>query len=107
MMQYRNPVILADYSDPDVIRVGEDFYMVASSFNHVPGVPVLHSKNLVEWELVNHVLPTIPFARFGRVCHGEGAWAPSLRWHDGKFFCLIPFPVEGIFVSDADDPRGT
>ncbi|MDE7141223.1 MAG: glycoside hydrolase 43 family protein [Treponemataceae bacterium] len=106
-MQYRNPVILADYSDPDVIRVGEDFYMVASSFNHVPGVPVLHSKNLVEWELVNHVLPTIPFARFGRVCHGDGAWAPSLRWHDGTFFCLIPFPDEGIFVSEADDPRGT
>ena len=106
-MQYRNPVILADYSDPDVIRVGDDFYMVASSFNHVPGVPVLHSKNLVEWELVNHVLPTIPFARFGRVCHGDGAWAPSLRWHDGTFFCLIPFPDEGIFVSEADDPRGT
>ena len=48
-MRYENPVIFSDYSDPDVIRVGEDFYMVSSSFNFVPGVPVLHSKNLVEW----------------------------------------------------------
>ncbi|MDE7084147.1 MAG: glycoside hydrolase 43 family protein [Clostridia bacterium] len=105
-MQYRNPVILSDYSDPDVIRVGKDFYMVASSFNHVPGVPVLHSKNLVEWELINHVLPEIPFERFNRVCHGAGAWAPSLRYHDGKFYCLIPFPDEGIFVSETTDPYG-
>ncbi|MDE7300773.1 MAG: glycoside hydrolase 43 family protein, partial [Clostridia bacterium] len=105
-MQYENPVIFSDYSDPDVIRVGEDFYMVASSFNHVPGVPVLHSKNLVEWELINHVLPVIPFERFKKVFHGEGAWAPSLRYHDGKFYCLIPFPDEGIFVSETTDPYG-
>lgn len=105
-MQYTNPVIHADYSDPDVIRVGDDFYMVASSFNHVPGVPVLHSKNLVEWELINYVLDGLPFARFDEVCHGAGAWAPSLRYHDGKFYCLIPFPDEGIFVSETTDPYG-
>ena len=105
-MQYTNPVILSDYSDPDVIRVGDDYYMVASSFNHVPGVPVLHSKNLVEWELINYVLDEIPFARFDKVCHGHGAWAPSLRYHNGKFYCLIPFPDEGIFVAETDDPYG-
>ena len=60
-MRYSNPVIQSDYSDPDVIRVGPDFYMVASSFNHVPGVPVLHSKNLAEWRLVNYVLTESPF----------------------------------------------
>ena len=105
-MQYENPVLLSDYSDPDIIRVGEDFYMVASSFNHVPGVPVLHSKNLVEWEIINHVLPKIPFERFNKVCHGDGAWAPAIRYHDGKFYCLIPFPDEGIYVSEATDPYG-
>ena len=105
-MKYENPVILSDYSDPDVIRVGDDFYMVASSFNHVPGVPVLHSKNLVEWEIVNYVLDALPFEKYGKVCHGEGAWAPSLRYHSGKFYCLIPFPDEGIFVAEADDPYG-
>lgn len=105
-MQYSNPVILSDYSDPDVIRVGDDFYMVASSFNHVPGVPVLHSKNLVEWELINYVLDEIPFEGFDKVRHGEGAWAPSLRYHDGKFYCLIPFPDQGIYVAETDDPYG-
>lgn len=105
-MQYSNPVIFSDYSDPDVIRVGEDFYMVASSFNHVPAVPVLHSKNLAEWELINYVLPELPFEKFDEVRHGEGAWAPSLRYHEGKYYCLIPFPDEGIFVSETVDPYG-
>lgn len=105
-MKYRNPVLQSDYSDPDVIRVGDDFFMVASSFNHVPGVPVLHSKNLVEWELINYVLDELPFPRFNEVCHGCGARAPSIRFHGGKFYCLIPFPDEGIFVSETDDPFG-
>ena len=105
-MFYNNPVLFSDYSDPDVIRVGDDFFMVASSFNHVPGVPVLHSKNLVEWEIINYVLPRIPFERFNKVCHGDGAWAPSLRYHDGKFYCLIPFPDEGIFVAETEDIYG-
>lgn len=106
IMQYKNPIIMSDYSDPDVIRVGDDFYMVSSSFNHVPGVPVLHSKNLVEWEIIGHVLESIPFERFNAVCHGHGAWAPSLRFNNGKFYCLIPFPDEGIFVAETDDPYG-
>lgn len=105
-MKYSNPVIFADYSDPDVIRAGEDFYMVSSSFNYAPAVPVLHSKNLVEWEIINYVLPCLPFEKFNKVRHGEGAWAPSLRYRGGKFYCLIPFPDEGIFVSETDDPYG-
>ncbi len=105
-MRYSNPVIQSDYSDPDVIRVGPDFYMVASSFNHVPGVPVLHSKNLAEWRLVNYVFDRIPFPRFDEVQHGQGAWAPSLRFHNGKFYCLIPFPDEGIYVSETEDIYG-
>ncbi len=105
-MKYSNPIILSDYSDPDVIRVGDDFFMVASSFNHIPGVPVLHSKNLVQWRLVNYVLDEIPFEGFDKVQHGKGVWAPSIRYHDGMFYCLIPFPDEGIFVSETDDPFG-
>src|SRR4051812_43532662 len=56
---YKNPVLHADYSDPDAIRVGEDFWLAASSFNHVPGLPILHSKDLVNWELVAHALPRL------------------------------------------------
>ncbi len=105
-MQYKNPVILSDYSDPDIIRVGDDFYMVSSSFNHVPCVPVLHSKNLVEWEIINYVMDELPFKKFDEVRHGEGVWAVSLRYHDGKFYCLIPFPDEGIYVSETEDIYG-
>ncbi|MDE7306578.1 MAG: glycoside hydrolase 43 family protein [Clostridia bacterium] len=105
-MKYLNPVIHSDYSDPDVIRVGSDFFMVASSFNHVPAVPVLHSKNLVEWRLVNYVLKELPFPRFEKVCHGNGAWAPSIRCRNGRFYCLIPFPDDGIYVSETDNPYG-
>lgn len=105
-MRYLNPVIDGDYPDPDVIRVGDDFYMVVSSFNYTPGVPVLHSRNLVEWELVNHVFDRLPFGRFDKVCEGDGAWAPSIRCHGGKYYCVIPFPDEGIYVSETCDPRG-
>ncbi len=52
-----NPILHADYSDPDVIRVGNDFYMTASSFGHIPGLPILHSKDLVNWKLINHAIP--------------------------------------------------
>lgn len=105
-MRYLNPVVDGDYSDPDAIRVGEDFYMVASSFNYTPCVPVLHSRNLVEWELINYVSDELPFKRFDKVCEGDGAWAPSIRFHNGKYYCVIPFPDEGIYVSETRDPRG-
>lgn len=105
-MQYKNPVILSDYPDPDVIRVGKDFYMVSSSFNYVPGVPVLHSENLVEWEIIGHVLKKLPSPKFDVVHHGNGAWAPSIRYRNGRFYCLIPFPDDGIYVCETDDIRG-
>lgn len=106
-LTYKNPVIFADYSDPDVIRVGEYFYLISSSFNFVPGVPVLRSSNLVEWELVNHVIKTLPFERFnGKVVAGDGAWAPSVRYHGGKFYCVIPIYDDGVYVSEADSMEG-
>lgn len=102
-MRYDNPVILGDYSDPDVIRKGDNFYMVASSFNHTPGVPVLKSKNLVDWKIINYVFEEIPFPRFTDVYHGDGAWAPAIRYHNGLYYVIIPFPDEGIYISCTDD----
>lgn len=102
-MEYKNPIILGDYSDPDVIRRNDNFYMISSSFNHTPGVPVLKSKNLVDWKIIGHVYQDIPFERFKNVCHGDGAWAPSLRYHNNKFYAVIPFPDEGIYVSSCTD----
>lgn len=98
-MKYNNPVILQDFSDPDVIRRNDNFYMVASSFNHVPGVPVLKSKNLVDWKIIGYVFEELPFERFKDVFHGEGAWAPSIRYYNGLYYVVIPFPDEGIYVS--------
>ena len=103
MMEYKNPIILSDYSDPDCIRYGDSYYMIASSFNHTPGVPVLKSKNLVDWKIIGYVFDDIPFERFNDVCHGGGAWAPALRYHNGKFYAFIPFPDEGIYVSECTD----
>ena len=58
---YKNPILLSDYSDPDVIRVGKDFYMVASSFTYFPGLPVLHSKDLINWKIISYAVDKLPF----------------------------------------------
>lgn len=103
---YRNPVIAADYSDPDVIRVGENFYLTASSFNCTPGLPILHSNDLVNWTIIGHAVKNLPHARYARVQHGCGIWAPSLRFHNGQFWIFFPMPDEGIYLVTADDPAG-
>lgn len=103
---YRNPVIYADYSDPDVLRHGDDFWMTASSFNCTPGLPILHSRDLVNWTLVNHALKNVPGERYAEVQPGCGVWAPSLRFHAGKFWIFFPMPDEGIYVTTAPDPCG-
>jgi beta-xylosidase len=103
---YRNPVICADYSDPDIVRRGDDFYLIASSFNCTPGLPILHSRDLVNWTIINHALKNLPHPRYKEVQHGEGVWAPSIRFHDGKFWIFFPLPDEGIYVTTASDPAG-
>ena len=73
---YKNPVINADYSDPDAIRVGDDYYMVSSSFTHIPGLPILHSKDLVNWTIIGHALKKQPpYDDYNKVQHGDGVWA--------------------------------
>lgn len=104
---YRNPILYADYSDPDAVRVDADFFMVASSFNCTPGLPVLHSKDLVNWTLVNHALRNLPDPRYAAVQHGCGVWAPAIRHHAGKFWIFFPTPDEGIYVITATDPHST
>nr|WP_292163702.1 glycoside hydrolase 43 family protein [Butyrivibrio sp.] len=103
---YQNPILYADYSDPDVIRVGQDFYMVASSFTYLPGVPLLHSKDLVHWEIINYCVSKLPFDKYNRPSHGSGTWAPSIRYHDDTFIVFIPLPDEGIMVARSKDPYG-
>ncbi|MDX9882577.1 MAG: glycoside hydrolase 43 family protein [Prolixibacteraceae bacterium] len=104
---YQNPILHADYSDPDVVRVGNDFYMTASSFNCVPGLPILHSTDLVNWELISYALPKQqPFDVFDRPQHGNGVWAPCIRYHQGEFYIYYPDPDFGIYLTKASDPKG-
>ncbi len=103
---YRNPILYADYSDPDAIRVGDDYFMVASSFCNAPGLPLLHSRDLVNWKVVNYVIDEIPDERYRAPVHGCGVWAPSIRYHEGTYFVCFPMPDEGIYMSTATDPFG-
>jgi beta-xylosidase len=103
---YCNPVLYADYSDPDVVRVGGDFYLVASSFNCTPGLPILHSQDLVNWTLIGHALKNLPHPRYEQVQPGCGVWAPSIRFHAGKYWVFYATPDEGIFVVTAKHPAG-
>ena len=114
-LRYFNPVLHMDYSDPDVCRVGEDYYMTASSFNCFPGLPILHSRDLVNWTLVGAALTDYPgpawdgyrYAFRTTVQHGCGGWAPSIRYHDGWFYIFCGDPDRGIFMVRTQDPRGT
>lgn len=103
---YKNPILHADYSDPDVIRVGEDYYMTASSFNCIPGLPILHSKDMVNWELVNYALPKQPpFDVFDKPQHGNGVWAPCIRYHKDEFYIYYPDPDFGIYMIKTKNPK--
>jgi beta-xylosidase len=101
-----NPVIFGDYSDPDVIRVGDEFYLTSSSFQCTPGLPILRSRDLVNWTLVGYALTNLPLARYEHVQHGAGVWAPALREHEGTFYIFAPLPDEGIYVLTAAHPAG-
>lgn len=105
---YKNPVLYADYSDPDACRVGDDYYMTASSFNCIPGLPILHSKDLVNWTIIGYAIDRMPEnASFGEgVNHGGSVWAPAIRFHNGEFYIYYGDPDLGIFMTKAKDPAG-
>ncbi len=111
--EYINPIINADYSDPDVCRVGNDFYMTSSSFACFPGLQILHSTDLVNWEIIGAALTDYPGESWGEdeiwrsvPQHGNGVWAPAIRYHDGEFYIYCGDPDRGIFMVKTTDPRG-
>ena len=111
---YTNPVINADYSDPDVCvgASGEDYYLTASSFQCVPGLPILHSKDLVNWEIINYALGNLYegdeelLKHFSTPQHGAGVWAPSIRYHDGWYYIYWGDPDFGVYMVKTQDPAG-
>ncbi|MCD7863399.1 MAG: glycoside hydrolase 43 family protein [Lachnospiraceae bacterium] len=104
---YQNPILYADYSDPDAIRVGEDYFMISSSFTNTPGLPLLHSRDLVNWKVVNYLVKAVPTNRYEKPVHGCGVWAPAIRYHEGTYYVFFPMPDEGIYVIQTKDPFGT
>jgi beta-xylosidase len=104
---YQNPILNADYSDPDAIRVGNDYYMVSSSFNCMPGLPLLHSKDLVNWQLINYALKKQePSVVYDLPQHGKGVWAPCIRYHNNEFYIYYPDPDYGIYMVKTKNPAG-
>lgn len=115
--KYRNPIIDADYSDPDVCRVGNDYYMTSSSFANFPGLQILHSTDLVNWELIGSAFkdgyPVLPEYQGSdldwhkKIQHGNYVWAPSIRYHDGWFYIYCGDPDQGLFMTKTRNPRET
>lgn len=105
-LHYHNPIIHSDYADPDVIRTGDDFWMVASSFHQVPGLPLLHSRDLIHWQIVNHIVKRLPSPEYDTPQPGKGVWAPCIRYHDGKYWAFYSLPDNGIFVTHTRNPVG-
>ena len=103
---YTNPVINADYSDPDVCvgPSGEDYYITASSFQCTPGLPILHSRDLVNWEIVGYALKSLYEGNkeltehFNTPQHGNGVWAPSIRYHQGEYYIYWGDPDFGVMM---------
>lgn len=105
--RYVNPILNADYSDPDVIRVGDKYYMVCSDF-HFIGMPVLESSDLVNWKIINQVYNKFDYPGWKEFKHyAGGAWAPAIRYHDGLYYIYFCTPDEGLFMSTAEDPKET
>lgn len=105
--KYKNPVLNADYSDPDVCAVGDDYYLTASSFNCIPGLPILHSKDLVNWTIIGYALQEQwPKEVYDQPQHGKGVWAPSIRYHNGEFYIYWGDPDYGVMMVKTKDPAG-
>ena len=106
-MKYQNPILPGFHPDPSICRVGEDFYLVTSTFEFFPGVPIYHSKNLVNWELINYCLTTDEQLSLRGVRASGGVYAPTLRYHDGTFFMVTTnVDAGGNFIVHTDDVRG-
>lgn len=108
---YVNPVIPADFSDIDVIRVGDDYYAISSTMQFSPGMAVIHSKDLVNWQMIGHVVDDVtsisPEMNWDRMnVYGRGIWAGSIRYYKNKFWVYFGTPDDGFFMSSADKPEG-
>jgi beta-xylosidase len=109
---FRNPVLWADVPDPDVIRVGSDFYLVSTTMHLMPGAPIMHSKDLVNWRTVNYIFDKLTdspkYNMIGGTVYGRGQWATSLKYHKGKYYALFApndNPGGDTYIYETDHPE--
>jgi beta-xylosidase len=108
---YANPILPADFSDLDAIRVGDRYYAISSTLQYSPGMAVLEARDLVNWRIIGHVVPDLtqisPELNWNRMARaGRGIWAGAIRYHEGKFWVYFTSPDDGLFVSTAANPAG-
>jgi len=111
MTMFRNPILPGFYPDPSAIRVGEDYYLVTSSFEFYPGVPIFHSLDLVNWRQIGHVLDRPSQLNLDGILPSRGIWAPTIRYHQGKFYMITTLvdnkkDTHNFYVT-AEDPAGS
>ncbi|PTY07084.1 glycoside hydrolase [Opitutaceae bacterium EW11] len=108
---YTNPLFYDEFSDPDMIRVGDDFYLAGTTMHSMPGVVILHSKDLVNWEFLSYAFQRLEMGpefnlENGKEAYGQGIWAPCIRYHQGKFYVFSNINGHGLQVFVADNPAG-
>ena len=108
---YTNPLFYDEFSDPDIIRVGEDYYLAGTTMHSVPGLVVLHSKDLVNWEFSSYCFDRFDDSddfnlRNGKEAYGQGIWAPAIRYHKGKFYIFSNINGHGLQVFISDSAKG-
>lgn len=103
---FANPVLNADYSDPDVIRVGNHFYMTCSEF-HFMGMNILASEDMVNWKIISRVYDSIPLPGYAEMKrYAEGTWAPAIRYHKGRYYIFVCTPKDGLMMTTAEKITG-
>ena len=104
---YENPIIKGFNPDPSVCRAGDDYYLVTSSFQYFPGVPLYHSKDLINWEQIGHVLTRESQLPLKEARSWNGIYAPTIRYNNGKFYMITTnVTSNGNFIVTATDPHG-
>lgn len=108
---YTNPIVRGDYPDTDIIRVGEDYYMISSSFSCMPGIPICHSKDLVNWKVIGHAYDSLTFLpsysmQRQETAYGRACWAPTMRYHDGWFYIGVNLKNDRFIMCKSRKPEG-
>ena len=103
-MKYNNPIIRGFNPDPSICRVGEDYYLVTSTFEYFPGIPIYHSRDLVNWTQIGNCVECAEWLPYEEIGPSGGMWAPTIRYHEGKFYVTATFQGFGNFIISSENP---